>query len=109
MSSIRTTTPRAALGKLLDTFAEHIDEDAYSESKAKAMGYSMKQVVIIASLIEKETDGSDQADIASVIYNRLQKPGETAGLLQIDAALLYGLPGPHRHHYQRGQSGGHAL
>ena len=70
------------------------------------MGYSMKQVVIIASLIEKETDGSDQADIASVIYNRLQKPGETAGLLQIDAALP---AGPHRHHYQRGQSGGHAL
>ena len=83
---------KSALGKLIDTFAEHIDEDAYSESKAKAMGYSMKQVVIIASLIEKETDGSDQADIASVIYNRLQKPGETAGLLQIDAALLYGLP-----------------
>ena len=83
---------KSALGKLIDTFAEHIDEDAYSESKAKAMGYSMKQVVIIASLIEKETDGSDQADIASVIYNRLQKPGETAGLLQIDASLLYGLP-----------------
>ncbi len=56
------------------------------------MGYSMKDVVIIASLIEKETDGTDQRDIASVIYNRLQKPGETAGLLQIDASLLYGLP-----------------
>ena len=52
------------------------------------MGYSMKDVVIIASLIEKETDGTDQRDIASVIYNRLQKPGETAGLLQIDATLL---------------------
>lgn len=81
-----------ALGKLIDAFADHIDEDAFASSKAKSMGYSMKDVVIIASLIEKETDGTDQRDIASVIYNRLQKPGETAGLLQIDASLLYGLP-----------------
>ena len=81
-----------ALGKLIDAFADRIDEDAFASSKAKSMGYSMKDVVIIASLIEKETDGTDQRDIASVIYNRLQKPGETAGLLQIDASLLYGLP-----------------
>ena len=81
-----------ALGKLIDAFADHIDEDAFASSKAKSMGYSMKDVVIIASLIEKETDGTDQRDIASVIYTRLQKPGETAGLLQIDASLLYGLP-----------------
>lgn len=27
-----------------------------------------------------------------MIYNRLQNKGETVGLLQIDAALLYGLP-----------------
>ena len=77
-----------ALGKLIDAFADRIDEDAFASSKAKSMGYSMKDVVIIASLIEKETDGTDQRDIASVIYNRLQKPGETAGLLQIDASLL---------------------
>ena len=81
-----------ALGKLIDAFADHFDEDAFNESKAKAMGYSMKDVVTIASLIEKETDGNDQANIASVIYNRLQNKGETVGLLQIDAALLYGLP-----------------
>lgn len=82
-----------ALSKLIDAFSGHIDEEEFANSKAKAMGYSLKDVVIIASLIEKETDGTDHADIASVIYNRLQNPGgETAGLLQIDAALLYGLP-----------------
>ena len=83
---------KSALGKLIDAFADHFDEDAYADSKAKAMGYSVKDVVTIASLIEKETDGTDQANIASVIYNRLQNKGETVGLLQIDAALLYGLP-----------------
>ena len=83
---------KSALGKLIDAFADHFDEDAYADSKAKSMGYSVKDVVTIASLIEKETDGTDQANIASVIYNRLQNKGETVGLLQIDAALLYGLP-----------------
>ena len=54
-----------------------------------------QQIVTIASLIEKETDGTDQGKIASVIYNRLEGPGDkggTYGMLQIDAALLYALP-----------------
>ena len=32
---------------------------------------------------------TDRDKIASVIYNRLERPGETGGLLQIDAALVY--------------------
>ena len=63
---------------------------------AQAKGYDLKKIVTIASLIEKETDGTDQGKIASVIYNRLEGPGDkggTYGLLQIDAALLYALPG----------------
>lgn len=41
-------------------------------------------------MIEKETDGNDRADIASVIYNRLNNPsGGTQGYLQIDATLAY--------------------
>lgn len=56
------------------------------------MGYSIHQIVTIASLIEKETDGKDQTHIASVIYNRLERPNsETVGLLQIDATLVYAL------------------
>lgn len=56
------------------------------------MGYSIHQMVTIASLIEKETDGKDQTHIASVIYNRLERPNsETVGLLQIDATLVYAL------------------
>ena len=46
----------------------------------------------VASLIEKETDGADRADIASVIYNRLNNPNSSAGTngyLQIDATLAY--------------------
>ena len=82
---------KSALGKLIDAFADHFDEDDYADSKAKAMGYSVKDVVTIASLIEKETDGTDQANIASVIYNRLNNVGETYHKLEIDAAVIYGL------------------
>lgn len=58
--------------------------------QAADMGYSVHDIVTIASLIEKETDGTDQTAIASVIYNRLNHPEyETVGLLQIDAALVY--------------------
>ena len=81
-----------ALGKLIDAFADRIDEDAFASSKAKSMGYSMKDVVIIASLIEKETDGTDQRDIASVIYNRLCRPADYP-YLNIDATVIYGLGG----------------
>lgn len=58
--------------------------------QAADMGYSVHEMVTIASLIEKETDGTDQTAIASVIYNRLNHPEyETVGLLQIDAAIAY--------------------
>ena len=52
--------------------------------------YSLHDIVTIASLIEKETDGVDYRNISSVIYNRLANPAaETAGYLQIDATLVY--------------------
>ena len=53
-------------------------------------GRTIHEIITIASMIEKETDGNDRADIASVIYNRLNNPsGGTQGYLQIDATLAY--------------------
>ena len=84
----------SALDKLISTFNSKLDEDLLEQAKAR--GYDLKKIVVIASLIEKETDGHDHDKIASVIYNRLDGPGDkggTYGMLQIDAALLYALPG----------------
>jgi UPF0755 protein len=84
----------SALDKLISTFNSKLDEDLLEQAKAR--GYDLKKIVVIASLIEKETDGQDHDKIASVIYNRLDGPGDkggTYGMLQIDAALLYALPG----------------
>ncbi len=58
--------------------------------KVEASGYSLNQILTIASLIEKETDGKDRTNIASVIYNRLNNVGETYHKLEIDASLIYG-------------------
>ena len=85
--------PGAALAKMISNFNSKLDDDMLSAAQAR--GYDLKKIVTIASLIEKETDGADQGKIASVIYNRLEGPGDkggTYGFLQIDAALLYALP-----------------
>ena len=59
-------------------------------AQAEDQGYSIHDIVTIASLIEKETDGEDQRKISAVIHNRLERPNdETVGLLGIEAALVY--------------------
>ena len=85
--------PANALNRLIKNFDSKLDDDLLAQAEAR--GYDLKKIITIASLIEKETDGTDQAKIASVIYNRLEGSGDkggTYGLLQIDAALLYALP-----------------
>ena len=85
--------PANAINRLIKNFDSKLDDDLLAQAEAR--GYDLKKIITIASLIEKETDGTDQAKIASVIYNRLEGSGDkggTYGLLQIDAALLYALP-----------------
>ncbi|MDY3280957.1 endolytic transglycosylase MltG [Dysosmobacter sp.] len=85
--------PSSALNRLLQNFDKKMTAERMEAVEASK--YSLKQIMIIASLIEKETDGTDQRNIASVIYNRLDGPGDkggTYGMLQVDASLLYGLP-----------------
>lgn len=80
----------------LDSMLSNFNSRVYSNGEltplfeeAVARGYDFSDIITIASLIEEETDGTDRDKIASVIYNRLERPGETGGLLQIDAALVY--------------------
>ena len=85
-----------AFGKLLSNFNKKMN--AERKGVAAELGYSVEEILIIASLIEKETDGTDRANIASVIYNRLKDTNGahgTLGVLGIDAALLYVLPDAH--------------
>ncbi|MBE6948140.1 MAG: endolytic transglycosylase MltG [Ruminococcaceae bacterium] len=51
--------------------------------------YTLYDILIIASMIEKESAGSQENyDVSSVIYNRLRKPWEYP-TLDIDATIVY--------------------
>lgn len=87
--------PKYIINKMLVNFDAKMDEYMAQYAGEEAQ-YSLHDIVTIASMIEKETDGTnndernDYKSIASVIYNRLENPGaETAGYLQIDATLVY--------------------
>lgn len=81
-------SPLYAINKMLVNFDDRMTPELREE--IEATGYTMHEILTIASLIEKETDGKDQAMVASVIYNRLNNPkAETVGFLQIDATLSY--------------------
>lgn len=80
--------PLYAINKMLVHFDAQFT-DAMRQQVADK-GYTIREMLTIASMIEKETDGTDRTRIASVIYNRLKNPtAETVGLLQIDATLAY--------------------
>ena len=85
------TTPQNPLyviNKMLVRFDEQFTDEMRQE--AEGSGRTIHEIITVASMIEKETDGNDRADIASVIYNRLDNPsGGTQGYLQIDATLAY--------------------
>jgi len=84
-------TPHSALyaiNKMLVNFDAKYTEEM--RQQVTDSGYTVQQMLTIASLIEKETDGTDRTKIASVIYNRLNNPSAgTVGYLQIDATLAY--------------------
>lgn len=55
-------------------------------------GAEQHRLVTIASIVEAEARPEDYATVASIIENRLdQSNPETAGFLQIDAAVIYGM------------------
>jgi UPF0755 protein len=80
------TPARRAVNKLLKQF--QIETENLEWSRTQSLGVSEYQVVIIASLIEKEAKlPEDRPLIASVIYNRLKRNMK----LGIDATVQYAL------------------
>lgn len=77
----------SAINKLLEGFYYKLTAEML-EWQAES-GYSMKEIVTIASMIEKEAaNDSERSKIASVIYNRMKNGWN----LQVDATSLYEYP-----------------
>jgi len=74
---------------LNDRLAEMYRKNGLSESYIESHRLGVREVIIIASMIEKETAYSGESPtISSVIYNRLTDPSNYPKL-NIDATLIY--------------------
>ncbi len=80
---------KTVINKMLVNFDRRLTDELREIIAGKER--SIHDIITVASLIEKETDGSDQTTIASVIYNRLGS-NVTNGKLEIDATVQYALP-----------------
>lgn len=90
----KNSTPREALEKMLDNFNNRFTEEMRAQletlnANVTGGGYTVREITIIASLIEKESAApAESANIAGVIYNRLFN-WDYPALLNIDAAIVY--------------------
>jgi UPF0755 protein len=81
-------TPNRAISKMLDNFNKKFKTEYIT--RAKDLGYTVRDIITIASMIEKEAGGDTERDmIASVIYNRLKS--KSFPNLQIDATIYYAI------------------
>ena len=104
------STPREALGKMLLGFQARLDQEettaalaalnerlsammrakGCSEAHISEHQLSLRDLLIVASLIEEETASSKESPlIASVIFNRLTEDQMYERYLNIDAAIIY--------------------
>ena len=82
--------PEYYLCRLLDQFAKVFRQSKFFEA-AESTGYTIDQLITIASIIEKEAYQQNDFDIvSSVIHNRLLDPA-TFPRLECDSTIVYAL------------------
>lgn len=85
---------RGLLPALNEHLSQMMRDNGRGDDYVASHQYTMREVLIVASMIEKETSGKDESPtIASVIYNRLFHWGDTPAYLNIDASIIYALDG----------------
>ena len=94
----KNSTPREALERMLDNFEHRFDGDMLTQleavNKKFKADYTVREIVIIASLIEKESAAPGESPkVSGVIYNRLFHWGNNRPLLNIDATIVYAQEG----------------
>lgn len=79
-------TPEHLIRRMVDAFKKTWSPEY--EARSKALGLTRREVVILASVVEKETGaGFERPMIASVFHNRLKKKMR----LQSDPTTIYGI------------------
>ena len=83
------------ISQLNDRLAKMMEANGYDADYIESHRLTIREIVIVASLIEKETaSNSESPKISSVIYNRLTN-AQAYPYLDIDATILYAL-GEHK-------------
>ena len=91
-----TDEMRSELIHLNQRVTEWMEDEGYDDEYIAEHQIGIKELAIIASLIEEETANTlESYTISSVIYNRLYRWGDTPSFLNIDAAIIYAL-GEHK-------------
>lgn len=86
-----TDDMRAALVSLNEVLRREMEKGGFAEDQIKAGELTFHDIVIVASLVEKEAvNAAESGKIASVIYNRLCS--QLYPCLNIDATIQYVLP-----------------
>ncbi len=78
--------PLYVINRMLVNFDAKVTDQM--RTQIQDMGYTVRQMMTIASMIERESGPTERATISSVIYNRLNS-NATNGNLGIDATLQY--------------------
>lgn len=87
-----TDRMREKLTGLNERLSTMMAKNGYSQEYIDSHQMTIREIVIVASMIEKESGGADESyTISSVIYNRLTNPDYPH--LQIDATVVYALGG----------------
>lgn len=74
-----------ALGRFLKNAEAKLTDEMYS--RADELGMSMDEIIVLASIIQKEASPEVMAKVSSVLHNRLESPSYPR--LQCDATYLY--------------------
>jgi UPF0755 protein len=82
----RSTTADALVGRMVRRFLEVFDEAWASEAAER--GLSVRQLVTLASLVEKETARSEERGLVSAVYNNRLRIGMP---MQADPTVIYAL------------------
>lgn len=87
-----TDVMKESLTTLNQRMEKEFKANGYSQEYITKNLFTIRDIVIIASMVEKETaNDAESYDVSSVIYNRLTNPDYP--VLNIDATIIYALGG----------------